>query len=79
MAALACILILVLFIIMIAVKFTGGNNPWYQVLFQNSIQYANILVVMFVVVVPEGLPLTIGVSLAYTTGKMYSDDRILVK
>jgi P-type E1-E2 ATPase len=37
------------------------------------------LVVLFVVIVPEGLPLTIGVSLAYTTGRMYSDDRILVK
>lgn len=37
------------------------------------------LVVLFVVVVPEGLPLTIGVSLAYTTGRMYSEDRILVK
>jgi magnesium-transporting ATPase (P-type) len=32
-----------------------------------------------VVVVPEGLPLTIGVSLAYSTGRMYSQDRILVK
>lgn len=53
--------------------------PWYQVLFQQSFRYANILVVLFVVVVPEGLPLTIGVSLAYTTGRMYSEDRILVK
>lgn len=39
----------------------------------------NQLVVLFVVVVPEGLPLTIGVSLAFSTGRMYSEDRILVK
>lgn len=37
------------------------------------------LVVLFVVVVPEGLSLTIGVSLAFTTGRMYTEDRILVK
>lgn len=37
------------------------------------------LVVLFVVVVPEGLPLTIGVSLAFTTGRMYTEDKILVK
>jgi len=39
----------------------------------------NIIVVLFVVVVPEGLPLTIGVSLAYSTGTMFQKDRILVK
>lgn len=30
-------------------------------------------------IVPEGLPLTIGVSLAFTTGRMHTQDRILVK
>lgn len=37
------------------------------------------LVVLFVVIVPEGLPLTVGVSLAFSTGRMYTEDRILVK
>lgn len=77
-AFLACIIVLALIIIMLIVKISG-DEPWYKVLFQQSLRYANILVVLFVVVVPEGLPLTIGVSLAYTTGRMYSEDRILVK
>jgi magnesium-transporting ATPase (P-type) len=63
---------------MLVVKISG-DEPWYKVLFQQSLRYANLLVVLFVVVVPEGLPLTIGVSLAYTTGRMYSEDPILVK
>lgn len=63
---------------MLVIKITG-DKPWYTVLFKDSLTYANFLVVLFVVVVPEGLPLTIGVSLAYTTGTMFSEDRILVK
>lgn len=77
-AFFSCILVLVLIIIMLIVKISG-EVPWYEVLFKQSLMYANMLVVLFVVVVPEGLPLTIGVSLAYTTGRMYSEDRILVK
>lgn len=77
-ALLACLVILVLFVIMLIIKL-AGDDPWYQVFFQHSFRYANILVVVFVVVVPEGLPLTIGVSLAYTTGTMFAMDRILVK
>lgn len=69
---------LVLIIVMLVVKLSG-DDPWYKVLFAQSLRYMNMLVVLFVVVVPEGLPLTIGVSLAYTTGRMYSEDRILVK
>lgn len=48
-------------------------------IFKDTMKYANFLVVLFVVIVPEGLPLTIGVSLAYTTGRMFSEDKILVK
>lgn len=63
---------------MLFIKITG-KLPWYQVLFQQSLKYANMLVVLFVVIVPEGLPLTVGVSLAFSTGRMYTEDRILVK
>lgn len=63
---------------MLIVKLSG-NTPWYTVVFQESMKYANLLVVLFVVIVPEGLPLTIGVSLAYTTGRMFTEDKILVK
>lgn len=77
-AFFACLIVLALLIIMLIVKITG-DDPWYEVLFNDSLKYANMLVVLFVVIVPEGLPLTIGVSLAYTTGRMFSEDRILVK
>lgn len=63
---------------MLVIRITG-KDPWYVVLFHDTFKYLNLLVVLFVVVVPEGLPLTIGVSLAYSTGRMYSEDRILVK
>jgi Ca2+-transporting ATPase len=78
-AAFACLMVLVEIIIVLIVKLSGGSDPWYDTIFLGTLKYGNILVVLFVVVVPEGLPLTIGVSLAYTTGRMYSEDRILVK
>lgn len=62
---------------MLILKLT--DEVWYKVLLQHSLRYANILVVLFVVCVPEGLPLTIGVSLAFTTERMFREDRILVK
>lgn len=77
-AIMVCLVVMVLFIIMIIVNL-AGDLPWYKVLFQHSLRYMNILVVLFVVIVPEGLPMTIGVSLAFTTGRMHSEDRILVK
>lgn len=77
-AAIACIVVLILIVIMLFIKITG-KTPWYQVLFQQSLKYANMLVVLFVVIVPEGLPLTVGVSLAFSTGRMFTEDRILVK
>lgn len=77
-AFLACLVVLILIIIMLIVKMVG-DEAWYVVLGYRSIKFMNFIVVLFVVIVPEGLPLTIGVSLAYTTGRMYHEDRILVK
>jgi len=77
MALIACLVILVLSIIMIIVKMT--NEVWYVVLISKSMKLVNLIVVLFVVVLPEGLPLTVGVSLAFTTGKMFKTDRILVR
>lgn len=77
-AFFACLVTLVLIVIMLVVKMVG-DEAWYVVLGYRSIKFMNFIVVLFVVIVPEGLPLTIGVSLAYTTGRMYYEDRILVK
>ena len=34
---------------------------------------------MIIVAIPEGLPLTIGISLAFSVLRMYHTDKILVK
>lgn len=39
----------------------------------------NLIVVLVIVAIPEGLPLTIGVSLAFSVIRMYNHDKILVK
>jgi magnesium-transporting ATPase (P-type) len=75
MALIACLIVLVLSIVMIIVKMT--NEVWWKVLISKSMKLINLIVVLFVVVLPEGLPLTVGVSLAFTTGKMFKTDRIL--
>lgn len=76
-ASLMVLFVLLIVIVMLVIKFLNKN--WYEVVFYETLKYANLLVVLFVVVVPEGLPLTIGVSLAYTTSRMYTEDSILVK
>jgi len=78
-AFIACIIVLVLLIVMLVVKMTGDTEAVWKVIIKDGLKYMNLIVVLFVVVVPEGLPLTIGVSLAYSTGRMYQQDRILVK
>lgn len=78
-AFIACIVVLILLIVMLIVKMTGDTEAVWKVIIKDGLKYMNLIVVLFVVVVPEGLPLTIGVSLAYSTGRMYQEDRILVK
>jgi Ca2+-transporting ATPase len=63
----------------------GGKvtNPNYKSAFAILISklplHINLVVVLIVVAIPEGLPLTVGVSLAFSVMKMYKDDRILVR
>ena len=54
---------------MLIVRMSSG--PWWEVLLTKAMKLANMVVVLFVVIVPEGLPLTVGVSLAFTTSRMY--------
>jgi len=77
LALICCVIILALSIIMIIVKMTTGS--WWEILLTKSMKLVNLIVVLFVVILPEGLPLTVGVSLAFTTSKMFKDDRILVR
>lgn len=45
---------------------------------QKIITFVNIVIVLIVVAIPDGLPVTIGVSLAFSVNKMYKQ-KILVK
>ena len=48
------------------------------ILFKKLPQHVNLIAVLVVVSIPEGLPLTIGISLAFSVMKMYGD-KILVR
>jgi Ca2+-transporting ATPase len=48
-------------------------------LFKDLPKTINLIVVLVIVAIPEGLPLTIGVSLAFSVIRMYDNDKILVK
>jgi Ca2+-transporting ATPase len=48
------------------------------IIFSRIPQHVNLVVVLIVVAIPEGLPLTVGVSLAFSVMKMYHDG-ILVR
>ena len=49
-----------------------------QIFFKKLPQHVNLIVVLVVVSIPEGLPLTIGISLAFSVMQMYGD-KILVR
>ena len=57
----------------------AGNKPGVTgIIISKLTGHINLIVVLVVVSIPEGLPLTIGVSLAFTVMRMYSE-KILVR
>lgn len=53
------------------------KNAW-DILFSKLPKHANLAIVLLIVSIPEGLPLIVGVSLAFSVFTMYKD-RILVR
>ena len=51
---------------------------WGAILFAKLAAQVNVCVILIVVSVPEGLPLTVGVSLAFSVKKMLAD-KILIR
>jgi len=49
-----------------------------EVIFSKLPQHINLVIVFIVVAVPEGLPMTVGISLAFSVMRMFKD-RILVR
>jgi len=60
----------------------GSKNEYMKnaadILFSKLPQHINLVVVLIVVAIPEGLPLTVGMSMAFSVMKMYKDG-ILVR
>lgn len=54
------------------------NKGVTSVLVSKLPQHINLVVVLIVVAVPEGLPMTIGISLAFSVMRMFKE-RILVR
>ena len=81
---LAAALIFVLMTIMIVWDVIGRDKTSadapgiLNIVLSKLTNQINFIVVLIVVSIPEGLPLTIGVSLAFSVGKMYQD-KLLVR
>jgi len=63
---------------------TAGNSAAEELsvtgrLFKALPETVNLFVVLVVVAIPEGLPLTIQISLAFSVMRMYRKDRILLR
>ena len=57
----------------------GLEDSAAKVFFAGLPKTINLIVVLIVVAIPEGLPLTVGISLAFSVMRMYKSDKILVK
>jgi len=58
---------------------TEGCKDAVGIIFNSVPKSVNIAFVLLVVAVPEGLPLTVGVSLAFSVMRMYRNDGIFLK
>jgi magnesium-transporting ATPase (P-type) len=66
-------------IISLFISMGFNSESALNVLLKDLPKTINLIVVLVIVAIPEGLPLTIGVSLAFSVIRMYNYDKILVK
>jgi len=57
----------------------GGQESFFTVIVSKLPEILNLVVVLYVTCVPEGLPLALGVSLSFSVFKMYQKDKILIR
>lgn len=65
-------------IVRLVLEISTSSDDIAGILTKKLTGHINLIVVLVVVSIPEGLPLTIGVSLAFTVMRMYSEN-ILVR
>jgi magnesium-transporting ATPase (P-type) len=68
-AALSVFLVLIITMIITL----SGEKDWAADLFDKLAKDFNVCIILLVVSIPEGLPLTVGVSLAFSVRKMLND------
>ncbi|KAF5284828.1 hypothetical protein FQA39_LY04553 [Lamprigera yunnana] len=72
------VLTVVILIIHFCIKtFVVQKNPWKSSYINNMVRYLIIGVTVLVVAVPEGLPLAVTLSLAYSVKKMMKDNNLV--
>ncbi|KAF5288510.1 hypothetical protein FQR65_LT12015 [Abscondita terminalis] len=72
------VLTVVILIIHFCIKtFVVHKNPWKSSYINNMVRYLIIGVTVLVVAVPEGLPLAVTLSLAYSVKKMMKDNNLV--
>ncbi|CAG0896564.1 unnamed protein product [Cyprideis torosa] len=73
----AAITVLVLMTRFSVTTFVVEQRPWHNKYIQNFVQHVIIGVTVLVVAVPEGLPLAVTLSLAYSVKKMMKDNNLV--
>jgi len=70
--------ILVCSMIMIVVTL-GAENMTFSLFLEKFVTNLTLAFVILIVVIPEGIPMTIGISIAYSVFDMYDNDHLLVR
>jgi Ca2+-transporting ATPase len=82
-ALLGAFLVLIILISMTVIEtiYTANDEEGsvWQMLMSKLPQHINLVVVFIVVAIPEGLPMTIGISLAFSVLRMYNDGILIRK
>lgn len=76
-STIAVLTVAILVIQFCVTTFVIQNNPWKSTYFNDLVKHFIIGVTVLVVAVPEGLPLAVTLSLAYSVKKMMKDNNLV--
>lgn len=75
----AALIILIANIVILVIQTSANSDAGGDLFIKKIMDHVTLALIIIMVAIPEGLPMTVGVSLAYCVMHMYSNDRILVK
>ena len=76
-STIAILTVIILIVTFCIKKFVYENEQWKNEYFNNFVKFLIIGVTVLVVAVPEGLPLAVTLSLAYSVKKMMKDNNLV--